>query len=181
MQSISHLINHTINVKIVPSAWKRGQIFPTFMNNDEIDKYRPLGILPAYSKAFKYYPRPQLPYHFKPLLSAYLTAYLKHIISWQRQSCSNNHDRTRHSFWSRPPSPPPLPPLSQDAHFFLLAKLSAHGMSESSIELLSTYIKNRKQTESQDWKCSINTRYYCSRCATRFWALRCTSVIICGG
>ena len=69
IQSISDLINHTIKWKTVRRAWKRGQIFPTFENNEERNKYRPLVILPAHSKVLKKCLCSQLSDHFKPLLS----------------------------------------------------------------------------------------------------------------
>ena len=146
----TNLVNLMIKTSIFPDSAKKAAISPIFKNDDRTIKsnYRPLSVLPCFSKIFENVLKDQITPYFENFLSMYLTAYRKNFSSqhmllrlietWKNQldnSCIVGAV---------------LMDLSKAfdciPHDLLIAKLNAYGFDESALCLIYSYLKNRFQS-----------------------------------
>ena len=144
------IVNSMIKNSIFPDKAKRAAISPIFKNDDRSLKinYRPLSVLPCFSKIFENVLKDQLTPHFDKFLSVYLTAYRKNfssqhmllrlIESWKKQLDSSMVVGAV------------LMDLSKAfdciPHDLLVAKFYAYGFDISALCLIHSYLKNRFQS-----------------------------------
>ena len=140
---IARLINTII------AQWKLAEICPIFKRGDEFDKskYRPVSILVLLDKVFERCVQKQLVHYFNPHLSKFLSAYRKgysgefvllHLIEdWKGTLDKNFVVGTVIMDLSKA--------FGLIPHDLLLAKLSACGITTHSLNLLKSYLTNRRQ------------------------------------
>ena len=160
---ITSLINKSIETSIFPDQLKVAQVNPLFKNkNDQLDKtnYRPVSVLPAISKLFERTIFDQLSSffenHFHPFLSAFRsghgcqTALLKIIEDWKKALDDNKFVAAILMDISKAFDCLP--------HNLLLLKLKTYGLSDSTLNLLFSYLHQRKQCIKVENVCS-NLKY----------------------
>ena len=147
--SIARLINTVIDNACVPAEWKLAEICPIFKRDYEFDKakYRPVSILVSLDKVFERCMQRQLVNYFDLHLSKISSAYRKgyscgsvllHLIEDWRGALDKNFvvgsviKNLSKAFDLIP-------------HDVLLAKLSVYGISTHSLNLLKSYLTNRRQ------------------------------------
>ena len=147
---ITSLINKSIETSIFPYQLKVAQVKPLFKNkNYQLDKtkYRPVSVLPAISTFFErkivYQLSSFFENHFHPFLSAFRSGYgcqttlLKIIEDWKKALDDNKCVAAI------------LMDLSKAfdclSHNLLLLKLKTYGLSDSALDLLFSYLHQRKQ------------------------------------
>ena len=133
----------------VPAEWELAEICPIFKRDDEFDKskYRPVSILVLLDKVFERCVQKQLVQYFNPYLSKFLSPYRKgyscesvllHLIEdWKGALDKNSVVGTVIMDLSKA--------FDLIPHDLLLAKLSAYGISTHSLNLLKSYLTNRRQ------------------------------------
>ena len=145
----THFINNSIDTGIFPDRLKQAQVTPVFKKNDPLEKsnYRPVSILPAPSKFFEKVLSNQLTIHFDNIFDNFLCAFrkghgcqttlLKLVEDWKLALDSNQYVAAI------------LMDLSKAfdclPHDILICKLECYGLSKNSINLLTSYLSNRKQ------------------------------------
>ena len=147
---VARLINTVIDNACVPTERKLAEICPIFKRDDEFDKskYRPASILVLLDKVFERCVQKQLVHYFNPHLSKFLSAYRKgyscqsvllHLIEdWKGALDKNSVVGTVIMDLSKA--------FDLIPHDLLLAKLiSAYGISPHSLNLLKSYLTNRRQ------------------------------------
>ena len=139
-----------IKNSIFPDSAKRAAISPIFKNDDRSTKsnYRPLSVLPCFSKIFENVLKDQMTPYFENFLSVYLTAY--------RKSFSSQHMLIRLiEMWkiqldSSMVVGAVLMDLSKAfdciPHDLLIAKFHAYGFDTPALCLIYSYLKNRYQS-----------------------------------
>ena len=147
--NICDSINPCINNSIFPEELKWADIIPVYKKGDHTDRvnYRPISILPTFSKIFERIIFDQINNFFQDKFSNFLcgfrkgfstqTALVRLIQKWQ--NCLDNRGIIGTV----------LTDLSKAydciIHDLLLAKLKAYGFSNKSTLLLKSYLKGRKQ------------------------------------
>ena len=146
---IARLINTVIDNACVPAEWKRAEICPIFKRDDEFEKskYRPVSILVLLEKVFERCVQKQLVHYFNPFLSKFLSAYRKgyscesvllHLIEdWKGALDKNSVVGTVIMGVSKA--------FDLIPHDLLLVKLFAYGISTHNLNLLKSYLTNRRQ------------------------------------
>ena len=148
-QSITTLVNKSIDYGIFPDSLKKAQVCPIFKKGDCMDKknYRPVSVLPIISKIFEKAISSQLTDFFEPIFNTFLCAFrrgygcqttlLRLIEDWKEALDKNMYVAAI------------LMDLSKAfdclPHNILLSKLAAYGLSGDSINLLGNYLANRQQ------------------------------------
>lgn len=149
VKPITKLINLSLETSIFPEKLKVAQVKPLFKKNNRLDKsnYRPVSVLPTISKFFERAIFDQLSEFFDaifhPLLSAFRSGYgcqtalLKIIEDWKKALDDNKFVAAI------------LMDLSKAfdclPHNLLLLKLKTYGLSDNAVELLCSYLSQRKQ------------------------------------
>ena len=147
--SICDLINSSINNCCFPDNLKWADITPIHKKGSTFNQenYRPISILPTFSKVFERILFDQINEFFEEIFSKYLcgfrkgfstqTALIRLLQKWQKCLDQKGVVGTV------------LIDLSKAydciQHTLLLAKLEAYGFSKKSINLLKSYLKGRKQ------------------------------------
>lgn len=158
---ISKLINKSFEFSVFPNKLKEAHVIPLHKNSNTLDKgsYRPVRILPMISKNIERSIETQLTEfvntHFHNFLSASRKGYgcqttlLKIIEDWKKALDQNKFVAAI------------LMDLSKAfdclPHDILLLKLKSYGVAPSSLNLLESYLNNRKQcvkvgTQSSNWQ-----------------------------
>jgi hypothetical protein len=143
------LINKTIENALFPNKLKEAQVVPLHKKNSqlEVGNYRPVRILPVVSKFFERAIYEQFSHYFEnifhPSLSAFRpgfgcnTALLKFIEDWKKAIDCNQYTAAV------------LMDLSKAfdclPHDLLILKLEAYGLSKSALDLMHSYLSERKQ------------------------------------
>ena len=146
---ITMLINKTIENASFPNKLKEAQVVPLHKKNSQlgVGNYRPVSILPVVSKFFERAIYEQLSHYFEnifhPSLSAFRpgfgcnTALLKIIEDWKKTIDCNQYTAAV------------LMDLSKAfdclPHDLLILKLEAYGLSKSALDLMHSYLSERKQ------------------------------------
>ena len=149
MPLLTDLVNHTITSGIVPERLKFGQVTPIFKKNDPMDKanHRPVTLLPVHSKIYEKVLAEQFSEHFEGIFDKYLCAFRKghgcqttllRLIEDWKEAMEKSHYVAA-----------VLMDLSKAfdcfPHDVLLCKLSAYGLSSGAVNLMASYLSNRKQ------------------------------------
>jgi hypothetical protein len=149
-QPLTDLVNRSIASGSFPDKLKEAQVVPIFKKKCASDKsnYRPVSILPITSKFFERALNTQLAKYFDSILHPYLSAFrkgfgcqtvlLRALEDW-RMALDNNQYAAAI-----------LIDLSKAfdclPHDLLLSKLKAYGLSSNALEIMSSYLTNRKQS-----------------------------------
>ena len=138
-----------MNKGVFPNKLKQADIKPIYKkeSRNEKENYRPVSILPNLSKIFERCMYDQLKDHFDKLLSKYQCGFRK---GFSTQHCLLAMiEKLRKSLDSGGSSAALLTDLSKAfdclPHDLLIAKLHAYGIKKGSLNLLFSYLKNRKQ------------------------------------
>ena len=147
---MTNIVNASIKSQIFPSSAKSAAICPIYKSIDRSIKsnYRPLSVLPSFSKIFENVIKDQITPYFDNYLSVYLTAYRKNfssqhmlirlIESWKKQLDNSNIVGAV------------LMDLSKAfdciPHDLLIAKLHAYGFDISALCFIYSYLKGRMQS-----------------------------------
>ena len=147
--SLTRIINQSIKENIFPTLLKLAAILPFYKKDDRSDKknYRPVSILSALSKIFGKIFQTQISTYMEDKLSMYISAYRKghstqHVLirmieDWKK---SLDDDKLVGAV---------LMDLSKAfdciPHDLLIAKLSAYGFDKTSLKLIFSYLKGRRQ------------------------------------
>lgn len=156
---ITMIFNKTIESSVFPDKLKSAQVVPLHKKNSTLLKsnYRPVSILPIFSKIFERTIFNQLieffNQHFDPYLSAFRPGYgcqsvlLRILEEWRKALDENFYVATV------------LMDLSKAfdclPHDLLLLKLQSYGLSKNALELLNSYLTNRKQCVKLGSLCSL--------------------------
>lgn len=146
---VTDLVNTSLLTSKFPDSLKIAQVAPIHKKNSTLDKgnYRPVSILPVISKIFERSINEQLieffNQHFNTYLSAFRSGYgtqstlLKIIEDWKKALDENKYVAAI------------LMDLSKAfdclPHDLLLLKIKFYGVSNSALDLIQSYLSNRKQ------------------------------------
>ena len=146
---LTNLINHFITNRVWPIAWKSSNITPVFKKGDEMDKtnYRPVSVLTALSKIYERIMYDQIYETFISLLSPNISGYLK------GHSCCTALLKMTEDWRKGLDEREVVAAVAVDlskafdsvCHGLLLAKLRAYGFSKVALELMSSYLCERRQ------------------------------------
>ena len=146
---ILNLINCSILNSVFPDSLKLAQVAPLFKKLDplEVTNYRPVSILPIISKVFEKTLSNQLSEYFDKIFHNFLCAFRK------GHGCQTTLLRLLEDWKAALDKSYYVAAILMDLskafdclpHDILLCKLSAYGLSESSVNLLKNYLSNRKQ------------------------------------
>ena len=147
--SLSHIINSSFESSSFPNTLKHALVTPVYKKGDNLAKgnYRPVSVLTSISKIFESIMCDQINAFIEPMMSHKLSAYrklyscedvlLRCIEDWKHAVDMNyvvgcvSMDLSK-AFDSLP-------------HNLMLAKLSAYGMSDSSVNMVRSYLSDRFQ------------------------------------
>ena len=147
--SICHLVNVCISSCVFPSSLKCAEICPVYKKGDimNVSNYRPVSILPNVSKIFEKELICQMTNYFDNLLSPYLSGFRK------THSCENVLIRMTESIKGALDNGQIVYCILMDLsnafdcipHMLLISKLRAYGLSLAACNLLTSYVRDRKQ------------------------------------
>ena len=139
----------SIDTGVFPDSLKKVQVTPLHKKNDPLSKtnYRPVSVLPVFSKIFEKVFETQLSDFFDTIFNPFLCAFrrghgcqttlLRLLEDWREALDKNYYIASV------------LMDLSKAfdclPHAILLDKLSVYGVSDNSVSLLKSYLSNRKQ------------------------------------
>lgn len=149
VKPLTDIVNLSISTSTFPDRLKEAQVAPIHKKNSVLEKgnYRPVSVLPAISKNFENAIEAQLVNYFENIFNPFLAAFrsgfgcqstlLRVIEDWKHALDKNEY----------------LAAILMDLskafdclpHDLLLLKLNAYGLSKSSLDLLYSYLTNRKQ------------------------------------
>ena len=139
-EPLAKIMNCSISLGHYPSRWKMGQVSSLFKKGDEFCKnnYRPVSVLPAVNNIFERILGKQLEPFYQDILSDFISAYRPNF------SCETSLLRLTEDWRKSSDSKETVAVVSTDLskafdsipHAFLLAKLQAYGLGETSIVLL---------------------------------------------
>ena len=149
VRPITDLINLIIKCSKFPDNTKNAMVSPVHKKNSNFDKenYRPVSILPVISKIYERAINEQLTSYFNQHFNVHISAFrpgygcqstlLRIIEDWKQALDENKYVAAI------------LMDLSKAfdclPHNLLLLKLKAYGVSENAVNLLESYLTNRKQ------------------------------------
>ena len=147
---LTMIVNSGIRAHIFPENEKIASVTPVYKSGDKLRKenYRPISILNVFSKVFERFLYNQLNAHFNNILSQFLSAYRKHfstqhvllriIENWKLHLDNNKIVGAL------------LMDLSKAfdclPHELIIAKLAAYGLGKGALQVIFSYLKNRKQS-----------------------------------
>ena len=142
-------INKCIDIGKFPSNLKNSDVTPTYKREDRLlkENYRPISILPTFSKVYAKILHQQIYSYFDNLFSKFLCGYrtghsTQHCLLYMLEKIKMSLDKEMHTGIL-------LTDLSRAfdciSHELLIAKLYAYGFSKISLSLISDYFCGRKQ------------------------------------
>ena len=146
---LTTLVNLSLSSSTFPDCLKQAQVAPIHKKNSVLEKgnYRPVSVLPAISKIFENAIQIQLVEHFDKIFNPFLAAFrsgfgcqstlLRVIEDWKK--ALDNSEYLAAILMDLSKAFDCLP------HDLLLLKLKFYGLSQSSTDLLTSYLSNRKQ------------------------------------
>ena len=147
-QPLTDLFNSCIHNSVWPSDWKRGDWTPVYKKDDKYSKenYRPITVLPCVDKVFEQLVGTQLTAGFDSHMYEYSSAYRKvhscettliDLVEGWRKARDNKLAVSILSTDMSKAFDSLHPPL-------LLSKLKAYGFQDNTIQLLNSYLSNRR-------------------------------------
>ena len=148
-EKLTNCINNSLSEGFFPDSLKRANITPVHKKNDSLDKenYRPLSILPLRSKVYERAIFNQL--------SEYMQKFLNKILCGFRKAHSSQHTlfRILQAWQKELDNSGNVCTIVKDLskayecipHDLLTAKLEAHGLDKTSLNIFFDYLNNRKQ------------------------------------
>lgn len=149
VKHVTSIINKSLTTAVFPETLKIAQVVPIHKKNSTLDKgnYRPVSILPVMSKLFEKAINQQLTTFFNSRFNVFLSAFrsgygcqstlLKLVEDWKKGLDDNKYVAAI------------LMDLSKAfdclPHDLLLLKLKQYGVTDSALNLLTSYLTNRKQ------------------------------------
>ena len=145
-----HVVNSGIHSHTFPDSAKVAVVTPVFKKDNRHNKqnFRPISVLNTCSKVFLKYLFDQLSTYFEPILSQFVSAYGKHfstqhvllrLIEEWRLGLDNNKVVGA-----------VLMDLSKAfdclSHDLIIAKLTAYGLGDGALQIIYSYLKDRKQS-----------------------------------
>jgi hypothetical protein len=152
--TLTEIINTSLSKSTYPDDMKKAEIAPLFKKKDDMskDNYRPVSILPTFSKVFETIICEQLMSYFTTIFSDMLCAYrtkysCEHVLvklldSWKKALDSNKFVGVMSMDLSKA--------FDCIPHGLLIAKLKAYGFSEQACLFMSSYLSGRKQRVKVD-------------------------------
>ena len=148
-KSLTKIINQSISENNFPSSLKIASILPLFKKDERSDKknYRPVSVLSSLSKIFGKVFQNQIIEYIDNKLSMYISAYRKghstqHVLMRMIEDWKKSLDNNKYVGAI-------LMDLSKAfdciSHDLLIAKLRAYGFEMSSLRLIYSYLKGRRQ------------------------------------
>ena len=167
VSSLTRLINKCIKDSVFPDSLKYADILPCFKAKEDHlkENYRPISILPIFSKIFEKLLNDQLRDYFDTILSKLLSAFrknyslqavlLKMIDDWKKALDNGKTVGVVMIDLSKA--------FDIIPHLYLLAKLENYGLSQNAMLLMKSYLSNRHQrvkigNSYSDWsevKCGV--------------------------
>ena len=160
-QPLTKLFNASVDENLFPSDLKNANVSPLFKkgNNTSKTNYRPISILPSFSKIFERLMFQQITSYVSNLLSPYLCGFRKgynaqHALLRLKNNLNKSLDKKENIGLM-------MMDLSKAfdciPHDLLIAKLYAYGFDKSSVRLIHSYLKERHQrvkinSEYSSWK-----------------------------
>ena len=146
---LCNIINSNLETSIFPNALKCAEVIPIYKKADNLQKknYRPVSLLSSVSKIFEHVINNQLQVLSDRVLS-------KHISAYRKGHCTQSvllylTEKLKQALDNKQKVGTVLMDLSKafDSLPFdlLVAKLNAYGMSQKALQLMTSYIRNRKQ------------------------------------
>ena len=149
VKPITDIVNLSLSSSTFPDSLKVAQVAPIHKKNSVLEKgnYRPVSVLPSISKIFENAIEVQLVQYFDNIFNPFLAAFrsgfgcqstlLRVIEDWKTALDKNEY----------------LAAILMDLskafdclpHDLLLLKLKAYGLSKPSLDVLHSYLSNRKQ------------------------------------
>jgi len=162
---LTNLFNHCIRISALPCEWKMSNVTPIHKKGATTDKnnYRPVSVLSAISKLFEKVMFDQLYTSFTPIFSSNMSGFLK------GHSCATAliklTDDWRRALDEKNVVGVAAIDLSKAfdciCHNLLLAKLKAYGVQAPALQLIRSYLHDRKQ------------RVICNDSSSNWLPLRC--------
>ncbi len=158
---LTELINKALIENIFPDDMKLADLCPMFKKNDDTLKnnYRPVSILPVFSKVFEVVVADQLMSFFKDIFNSLLCAYRKkygceHVLvkvldMWKMALDNNNFAGTLLFDLTKA--------FDCMQHALLIAKMEAYGVGEDACKFMASYLSGRFQRvriagETSSWQ-----------------------------
>jgi hypothetical protein len=146
---ITYIINKCITTSTFPDCLKLAEVAPIFKKENILDKknYRPVSILPCFSKVFESILVDQMSEFLEPMLSSHLSGFRKNhscqnVLLQMVEKCKFNLDN--HGV-----SGALMTDLSKAfdclPYRLLVAKLNAYGFNQDACMLVASYFTNRYQ------------------------------------
>ena len=167
---LTGLINLSIETSTFPDSLKRAQVTPLHKKNETMNKsnFIPVSILTSISKLYEKVISEQLSQYFEDIFDRYLCAFrkgqgcqttlLRLLEDWKQALDKNEYVAVV------------LMELSKAFDYLpydiLLSKLSAYGLSNDSVNLLKSYLTDRKQQVKLSG--IVNSLSMIKRCPTGF-------------
>ena len=154
---IHSILNHSFDTSLFPNNLKLADVSPIFKAKDATVKtnYRPVSVLPTISKIFERIMQKQI--------NGYIDQYLSDFLCGFRKGYSTQHalisllEKWKQSLDRQGYAGAVLMDLSKAFdclnHDLLLAKLHAYGFGKTSLRMIMSYLKNRRQ------RTKINTSF----------------------
>ena len=146
---MTNIVNNAFNSSTFPSDMKKSEVCPLYKKNDHMEKenYRPINIIPLFSKIFESIISDQINTHMSKIFNKRLGAYRKgygcsQLLTWAIDNWKWSLDNNMYVGTL-------LMDLSKafDAipHDLLICKLHAYGFSLNACKLIVSYLSNRWQ------------------------------------
>ena len=146
---LSTLMNHVLTSTKIPQQWKLGEVTPVIKKDCSLLKtnYRPVTILPAFSKVFKRLVHHRISPHFEGIYHKYVFAYRKYhgcdtaLLSLTEQGKKEIDDNKTIGLVSMDLSKA----FDTLPHELIILKLKEYGADEATTALIRDYLSNRFQ------------------------------------
>ena len=149
LQYLTNVINYALQTNRFPHKLKQSKVIPVYNKLDPLEKknYRPGSLLPHVSKVFERIIYKHINTYTEEKISNYITGFRKShgnqnslvilLERWKQAIDKGEYISVMYMDLSKA--------FNTVNHDLLLAKLRAYGFSTSTLNLLCSYLKNRKQ------------------------------------
>ena len=147
---LTKAINHAITENTFPEQLKKSEVIPLHKKEDLLKKenYRPVSLLPHVSKVFERIIYKQINIYMQDKLSKHITGFRKshgtqHSLMTMLEKWKSALDKGENICVLFMDLSKAFDTINHD---LLLAKLKAYGFSINALDLMCSYLKNRKQS-----------------------------------